>query len=87
MALTPAQKQQAYRDRLKERAQANPDAIEQALMAEVERAERGELSDQECVALADKLATLAKDYLWRAHRLSETAMKVRAGKFFGFAAQ
>ena len=63
MALTPAQKQQAYRDRLKEKAQINSDAIEQALMAEVARAERGELSDQECVALANKLAALAKDYL------------------------
>jgi hypothetical protein len=80
MALTPAQKQQRYRDKVKAQAQTSPEAVEAALLAEVERAKRGELSDQERVALADKLADLAKRYLWHAHELSQTAMKVRAGR-------
>jgi hypothetical protein len=49
-------------------------------MAEVERAQRGELSEQERIALADKLADLAKRYLWHAHKLSQIAMKVRDGR-------
>jgi hypothetical protein len=35
MALTPAQKQQRYRDRRKTQAQTSPEAVEAALMAEV----------------------------------------------------
>jgi hypothetical protein len=54
MALTPAQKQQAYRDRLKEKVQVGPEAVEAALMAEVERAQRGELSEAERNAVADQ---------------------------------
>ena len=77
MALTPAEKQKRYRERRKAEDQASPDAIERALIAEVER---GELSDQERIALADKLADLAKDFLWRAHRLSRVAMKLRTGE-------
>jgi hypothetical protein len=83
MALTPAEKQARYRARLHDREQHRPDTLERELMQDVERAERGELSDQECVALAD----MAKDYLWRSHRLAEMARKIRAGKFFGFAAR
>lgn len=79
MALTPAQKQQAYRDRLKERAQTSPDALEHTLMLEVERCERGEMSDQKRIALANKLADLAMDFLRRATRLSRMAMKLRTG--------
>jgi hypothetical protein len=77
MVLTPAEKQQRYRDKLKAQAQTNPEAVEIALMAEVERAERGELSEQERDALADKLADLAMRYLWRAKELSQIAMKLR----------
>jgi hypothetical protein len=79
VALTPAQKQQRYRDKLKVRSQASPETVEAALLAEVERAKRGELSREEGIALADKLTDLANRYLWRAHELSKTAMKVRAG--------
>ena len=53
--------------------------IERGLMAEVERAECGELSDSDRIALADKLADAGMDYLRRAQRLSKLAMKVRAG--------
>jgi hypothetical protein len=80
MALTPAQKQRRYRERLKAADQTTPDAIEQALMLEVARCERGELSDQERIALAEKLADLAKDFLWRAHSLSKMAHKLRTGE-------
>jgi len=79
MALTPAEKQRRYRERRKAADQTNPDAIEHALMLEVERYEQGELSDQERNNLADRLADLAKKYLWRAHRLSQIAVKVRSG--------
>jgi hypothetical protein len=80
MALTPAEKQKRYRERLKAEDQASPDAIERALLTEVQRCEQGELSDQERIALANKLADLAKDFLWRAHRLSRVAMKLRTGE-------
>ena len=78
MALTPAEKQKRYRERHKALAQTDPRAIERALLQDVERCERGEMSDQERIALADKAADLAKDFLWRAHRLSRVAMKLRA---------
>jgi hypothetical protein len=77
MALTPAEKQQRYRDKLKVQAQASPDAIEQALLSDVECAERGELSLEERAALADKLADLAMRYMWRAHELAKIVEKVR----------
>src|SRR6516165_902732 len=73
MALTPAQKQKRYRERLEAAEQANADAIERALLQEVERCERGETSDRERIALAEKLADLARDLLWRAHSLSKMA--------------
>jgi PleD family two-component response regulator len=79
MALTPAEKQQRYRNKLKARSQASPQVVEAALLAEVERAKRGELSREESIALADKLTGLANRYLWHTHELSKTAMKVRAG--------
>jgi len=80
MALSPAQKQKRYRDRLKAADQTNTDAIERALLLEVERCACGELSDQERIALADKLADLAMDLFWRSRRLSQTAFKVRTGE-------
>jgi hypothetical protein len=64
MALTPAEKQQRYRDRLKMKAESNLGAITATLLADVERIERGELSEQERATLADKLVELAKRYLW-----------------------
>jgi hypothetical protein len=54
MALTPAEKQRRYRDKRKAADQTTPDAIERALLQEVERCGRGELSDQERIALADR---------------------------------
>jgi len=35
------------------------------------------MSDQERVALADRLADVANRHLWRAHELSRMARKVR----------
>ena len=80
MALTPAEKQRRYRERLKAADQTNPDAIERELLHELERCERGEMSDQERVALAERLADLAMDFLWRSHRLSKMAHKLRTGE-------
>jgi hypothetical protein len=77
MALTPAEKQRRYRERQSVLAEANPDAIERALLQEIERC--GELSEQERVALADKIADLAQRHLWRAQELARMATKVRTG--------
>jgi hypothetical protein len=76
----PAQKQQRYRDRLKERAPGGPEAVEAALVAEVERAKRDELSEQERVALADKLSDLAMRYLWHAKELAQMSDKLRTAR-------
>jgi hypothetical protein len=73
MALTPAQKQRRYRERRKAADQTNSDAIERELLQEVGR----EMSEEERNALADKLADLAREFLWRAHRLSKLAIKLR----------
>ena len=59
MALTPAEKQRRYRERQSALASSRPDLIEQALLQEVERCKRGELSVEECAAVADKLADAA----------------------------
>ena len=61
MALTPAEKQKRYRERHKVLAQTDPRAIERALLQDVERCERGEMSDQERIALAERLADMAMD--------------------------
>src|SRR3954452_16028319 len=58
-------------------AQNHPDLIEQALLEYVERCERGELSVEECAAIADKLADAAKQHLRRAQELAEIARKMR----------
>ena len=44
------------------------------------RCERGEMSDQERVALADKLADVANRHLWRAHEFARAARSVRTGE-------
>jgi hypothetical protein len=80
MALTAAEKQQHYRDKLKAQAQASPEAIEHALLQEVERCRRGELSDAERTALADRLVDRAMSHLWRAHELKRMAENVRTGR-------
>ena len=76
MALTPAEKQKRYREKRKTADQTNPDAIERELLQEVAR----EMSDQERIVLADRLADLARDLLWRSHRLSKLAHKLRTGE-------
>jgi len=78
VALTPAEKQRQYRARQSALARSRPDVIEHALMQDVERCERGELSDDERIALADRLADLAMQHQWRAHALAKLAMKVRS---------
>ena len=80
MALTNAEKQRRWRQKRSALTQTDPRTIERALLAEVERCERGELSDQERIALADRLADLARDLLWRSHRLSKLAHKLRTGE-------
>jgi hypothetical protein len=80
MALIPAQKQQRYRDRRKAKAETSPEAVEAALMAEVERAKRDELSEQERIALANKLMLIANDHLWQAKRLAQMSEKLRTGR-------
>jgi hypothetical protein len=62
MALTPAEKQRRYRKRQSALARSRPDLIEHALLQDAARAERGELSIEERVAVADKVADLANRY-------------------------
>ena len=82
MVLTNAQKQARWREKRDALARANPDSIERELLQEVERCERGEMSDQERIALADKLADMAMDHQRRAIRLSKIAMRLRTGREF-----
>jgi hypothetical protein len=79
MALSPAEKQARYRARLQAREQTRPDVLEAALLQDVERAERGELSLEQRNALADKLTDAAMRVLWRSHELSKMATKIRTG--------
>jgi len=75
MALTPAEKQRRYRERQNAQARANPEVNEQALLEEAAQCEQ--LSAEQRVALADKLADLANQHLWRAQKLAELSRKVR----------
>src|SRR5262249_60857522 len=77
MALTPAEKQKRYREKRKTADQTNPDALERALLQETTQCDRGEMSDQKRIALADKLADLAMDFQRRAIRLSKMAQNYR----------
>jgi hypothetical protein len=79
MALTNAEKQKRWREKRNALARGNPEAIEHALLQEVERCRRGELSDQERIALADQLVDKANGHLWRAHELAQMARNVRTG--------
>jgi hypothetical protein len=79
MALTNAEKQRRWRQKRSAQAQTDPRAVERALLQEVERCERGELSNQERIALADRLADMANDLLWRAHEFSQIALRLRTG--------
>ena len=75
MAQTNAQKQARWRERRNALAQANPEVVEGALLEEASRCEQ--LSVEQRVALADKLADAANHHLWRAHKLAEIERKVR----------
>ena len=80
MGLSNAERQRGWRQKRDALARTNLEAIEQALLQDVERCERGELSDQERIALADKLADTAMSYQWRASKLAKMAMKIRTGR-------
>jgi len=80
MGLSNAERQRRWRQKRDALARTNLEAIEQALLQDVERCERGELSDQERIALADKLADTAMSYQWRASKLAKMAMKIRTGR-------
>ena len=80
MGLSNAERQRRWRQKRDALARTNPEAIEQPLLQDVERCERGELSDQERIALADKLADTAMSYQWRASKLAKMAMKIRTGR-------
>ena len=81
MALSGAEKQRRFREKRNAAAHNDPDIVEHTFQQEVERCERGELSEQERIALADKLSDTAKEFLWLSHRLARMAMKVRGREF------
>jgi hypothetical protein len=53
----------------------------QKLDAKIERYERGELSDQERIAMANSLADTAMDFLWHSHRLAQLARRLAGTDF------
>jgi hypothetical protein len=53
------------------RARQGPDVLERALLQDAERC--SELSDQERIALADRLADMANRHLWRAPMKRQTS--------------
>src|SRR5262245_39893248 len=75
MTLSNAERQQRWREKREAEAQSRPDVVEQALLAEVERA--SQLSDDERAALADKITDLAMQYQWRPAKLAKIAEKLR----------
>jgi hypothetical protein len=77
LALTPAEKQRRYSEQQSALARSRPDAIEHALLADAERADRGELSIEERVAVADKFMDLADWHLSRAKAHAERSRKLR----------
>ena len=78
MALTPAEKQRRYRERQSALTASHPDVIERELRQKAERCD--ELSDQERIALADRLMETAMGHLRRARELSELAHEVQGGR-------
>ena len=83
MALTNAERQARWQVKRKAREQSHPDLIEQTLLQEVERCARGELSKEECVAVADQLADAANRHLRRSQELAAIAMKMREKYGYG----
>jgi len=77
MTLSNAARQARWRDKRKAADRTNVDAIERALLLELERCDQ--MSDQERTALADRLADLAMDFQRRAIRISKRAHKLRTG--------
>jgi hypothetical protein len=75
MALSPAQKQAAYRTRQKASEDRRPDVIEAALRRQAERS--AELSAEQRADLADQLGDLAMRYLRRAQALAALARRLR----------
>jgi hypothetical protein len=82
MALSPAKKQARYRARQRALMQSQPDGGERALLEEAARCEQ--LSAEQRVALADRLAELANRHLWRAQKLAgllyEQVMSLNASR-------
>jgi hypothetical protein len=72
MGLSNAERQRRWRAK-------RPEA-ERALLQDVERCERGELSDRERIDLADKLADVAMRHQWRATEFARAARGVRTGE-------
>jgi hypothetical protein len=56
-----------------------PKSYEAALLQDVERADRGELTLEQRDALANKLTDFAMTLLWRSHELANMATRIRTG--------
>ena len=77
MALPNAERQARWQAKRKALEQSRPDLMEQALLREVERCERGELSIEERAALADALADTANRLMQRSQKFAALARKIR----------
>ena len=75
--MSNAERQRRWRAKRDALVRTNPEVIERALLQEVERCERGELSNRERLDLANKLADVAMRHQWRATEFARVARKVR----------
>ena len=78
MGLSGAQRQARWRAKRDALARANSEVAERALLQEAADCEG--LAEQERIALADKLADVAMDYLRRAQEFARMARRVRTGE-------
>ena len=72
-----AERQKRWRAKRSALVRAHPEVVERVLVDEAARwwCERGEMSDQDREALANKLADAATGHQWRATELARWAMK------------
>jgi hypothetical protein len=80
MGLSNAERQRRWRAKRDELVRGSTEVLERALLQEAERCSRGEMSEQERIALADRLADAAMGHLRRSQELAGLARRLRAGE-------
>jgi len=80
MGLSNAERQRRWRAKREALVRGSAEAIDRVLLRDAERCERGEMSEQERIALADRLADAAMGHLRRSQEFARLARRVRAGE-------